>query len=89
MDNSWRYLNSLRLIVVSPDDTVSAPVDSDMVLVYLAEGGIIDPEPHIADAAELRALAVERLLQRRAFTAMAVEGYRNSVLAAVEPAGRA
>jgi len=89
MDNSWRYLNSLRLIVVSPDGTVSAPVDSDMVLVYLAEGGVIDPEPHIADAHELRALAVERLLQRRVITSMAAEAYRNSVFAAVEPAGRA
>jgi hypothetical protein len=95
MSNPWRYIDSLHLMVISPDGCKSGLVDGDEILSYLAAGGIIDQELHVASPEELRELAAERLRLREQFHAAIaranVEGAmaRNPVLTAVEPAGRA
>jgi hypothetical protein len=69
MANPWRYLDSLHLVVVSPDGRTSASVDSDEILQHIADGGLIDSEERVATPQELRELAAVRLRAREMFRA--------------------
>jgi hypothetical protein len=91
MANTWRYVDSLHLVVISSDGCQSGQVDSDEILGYIAEGGIIDPEPHpVFSPEQLRELAAFRLRCRKMLqSAQAEAAVRHLALAACKTEGRA